>query len=73
MVKYVNVRNELTGAVGSVSEKLFSSSSFNKNGVWTLYDGDVKADCGCNGQTVPDMDAEGETFGSEIDNEEEDA
>lgn len=54
MAEMVKVRNEITGKVGEVPAKLFSSSAFNKDGVWTLYDGPLKADCGCNGQTVPE-------------------
>lgn len=56
MTETVNIRNEFTGAVGTVPAKLFNSSTFNKGGAWTLYDGPIGADCGCNGLTIPEED-----------------
>lgn len=49
----VTVQNTITGAVGSVPERLYNSSAFNKDDVWVLYDGNLEPDCGCNGQTEP--------------------
>lgn len=76
MAETVNIRNEITGAVGTVPAKLFNSSAFNKDGVWTLYDGPIGADCGCNGLTIPDESLpviEEDTFEFETPTEEEDA
>jgi len=48
----VTVKNQITGAVGKVPERLYNSPAFNKNDVWVLYDGSLEPDCGCNGQTT---------------------
>lgn len=78
MTETVNIRNEITGSVGTVPAKIFNSSAFNKDGVWTLYDGPIGADCGCNGLTIPEenlSDPGGDTTEFELETltEEEDA
>lgn len=74
MAETVNIRNEITGAVGTIPAKLFHSDAFNK-GQWTLYDGPMGADCGCNGQSVPEQveDEVYEPLELETPDEEEDA
>ena len=57
----VNVVNLSTGKVGTIPSRLYHSASFNRDDQFVLYQGSVQADCGCNGQTVPEEpDAEPE-------------
>lgn len=56
MAETVNIRNEITGRVGKIPVKLYNSSAFNKDDVWILYDGSLRADCGCNGQSTTEIE-----------------